>query len=110
MAIRTAAAIGTPEHVIEVARQGGLAKLELLRFLSPDARKTFLDRCAVIEKDLTNACLRRGDPCLEGGCALEGEDEACLQPVERAGFEYFKACGEAFATLFADPKNRNPGW
>jgi hypothetical protein len=110
MANKTAAAVGTPEHVIEVARQGGLAKLELLRFLTLDARKTFLDRCAVIEKQLTNACTCSGDPCLESGCSVEGEDEACLQPVERAGLEYYQACGNVFADLFADPKNRNSTW
>jgi hypothetical protein len=110
MAMNMRADIGSPEHLIDIARAGRLAKLELLRFLAPDARKAFLDRCGAVEKQLTHDCAATGDPCLESGCSCEGEDEACLQPVERAGVDYYKACGAIFADLFADPKNRNAHW
>jgi hypothetical protein len=74
-------------------------KQQLAARLSPDVRKVFLARCAEIEKRLTRACGDSHDPCLESGCSLEGEDEACLQPVLRAGAEYDEACERVFAEL-----------
>jgi len=107
-ALSVAADVGTPEYVMEVARQGRLPKQTLVRFLAPGKRQEYLNTCAAIEKRFTEACTGTGDPCLEGGCAAEGE--ICLQPLTRAGLDYYKACGEAFVTLFADKRNRSDDW
>lgn len=96
----------TAEQVIELARQGRLSKQELAPYLGPAARKTFLRRCTQIEKRYTEACTATGDPCLASGCALEGQGEICLQPLENAGVDYDRACGNAFVELFVDPLNR----
>lgn len=102
--------VGTPERVIEMARQGRLSKQALAQFLTPDARKSYLETCAAIERRFTEACGASGDPCLASGCAFEGEDEQCLQPLLNAGITYYQACGEAFAKMFADPHNRSAAW
>ena len=96
------------QDLITLARQGRLSKQVLVKFLAFDKRKAYLDTCAAIEKHYTEACTAKNDPCLAGGCAAEGE--ICLQPLEEAGIEYYKACGEAFADLFADPLNRAEAW
>jgi hypothetical protein len=79
-------------------------KAELADRLNPAARTEFLHACAAIEKRYTEACTATHDPCLESGCSLEGE--ICLQPLERAGDEYTRACEEAFDELYRDPRNR----
>ena len=94
-----------PDRIIELARAGQVPKLELAELLNPVARKTFLNFCASIERRYTEACTAKNDPCLEGGCALEGE--VCLQPLERAHPEYDRACGQAFVELYLDPLNRD---
>jgi hypothetical protein len=98
------AAVASANYVIEAARAGRMHKLELAEFLNPAARTTFLNYCAAIERRYTEACTAKHDPCLEGGCALEGE--ICLQPLERASEEYDRACGNAFVELYLDPLNR----
>lgn len=97
-------ALATPDQIIERARAGQVPKLELAELLAPNARKTFLNFCTSIEKRYTEACTAQNDPCLESGCALEGE--VCLQPLERAHPDYDRACGNAFVELYLDPKNR----
>ncbi len=96
--------VASPDSVIEAARAGQVHKLELAERLNPVARAVFLGYCASIERRYTEACTAKNDPCLEGGCALEGE--VCLQPLERAGVEYDRACGHAFIELYLDPRNR----
>ena len=108
MTVSAAVEAGTPEYVMEQARQGRLSKQALAQFLAIDKRDDYLAVCAAIEKHYTEACTATGDPCLEGGCAVEGE--VCLQPLMAAGLDYYKACGEAFTEFFADPKNRNSSW
>ena len=81
-------------------------KLELAERLSPEARKTFFSRCDEIERGFTVACTCNDDPCMEGGCSVEGEDETCLQPLERASGAYHKAIDDAFDEIYADPRNR----
>ena len=100
----TPTAIASPNQLIELARAGHFSKPDLAELLNPNARKTFLNFCASIEKRYTEACTSKHDPCLEGGCALDGE--VCLQPLENAGVEYDRACGNAFVELYLDPKNR----
>jgi len=102
------ASIGTPEHLIAVARQGRLPKEVLVQFLSIDKRPVYLDACGAVEKRYTETCTASGDPCLEGGCAAEGE--ICLQPILRAGLDYLKTCGDEWVKLFADPRNRIEAW
>ena len=97
-------ALATPDQIIERARAGQVAKPELANLLNANARKTFLNYCTAIERRYTEACTAKNDPCLESGCALEGE--VCLQPLENAGVEYERACGNAFVELYLDPKNR----
>ena len=108
MTLSPAAEVGTPEAVMEQARQGRLSKQALAQFLSIEKRADFLAVCAAIEKHMTEACTATGDPCLEGGCAVEGE--ICLQPLMAAGLDYYQACGEAFRGFFRDPKNRSSSW
>jgi hypothetical protein len=100
--------VGTPEHLMELAREGRLSKEALAQFLAIDKRARFLNDCAAIEKGYTEACTATGDPCLEGGCAVEGD--ICLQPLMHAGLDYYKACGAAFTRLFGDPRNRSSAW
>jgi len=104
----SAAELGSPEHLMELAREGRMSKEALVTFLALDRRREFIATCVAIEKRYTEACTATGDPCLAGGCAVEGE--VCLQPVLSAGLDYYKACGEVFATLFADPLNRTADW
>jgi hypothetical protein len=96
--------IGSSEDLMKAAAQGRLPKRTLVNLLDIQHRRVFLDGCAVIEKKYTEACTAANDPCLESGCAVEGE--ICLQPLLRAGVEYHKACGAEWIKLFADPRNR----
>ena len=34
----------------------------------------------------------------------------CLQPLLRAGTEYYRACGAEWVRFFADAENRERGW
>jgi hypothetical protein len=97
-----------PERLLQLAENGEMTKRELVRLLAEDKRQAFLDACAAIEKRYTDECGASGSPCLEGGCAVEGE--VCLQPLLRAEVDYFKACGQAWSKLFADPRNRAEPW
>jgi hypothetical protein len=94
--------VGAPERVMTLALEGGLSKLELVELLVPEKRQAFLDACADIEKRYTVEC-GTTDPCLEGGCAAEGE--RCLQPLLRNQAAYEKECAIEWAKLFADPRN-----
>jgi hypothetical protein len=94
---------GTAEQLMKIAEQGRLPKRALAALLDIGHRQTFLDACAVIEKKYTETCAAN-DPCLESGCAVEGE--ICLQPLLRAGTEYHRACAVEWIKLFADPRNR----
>ena len=79
------------------ALEGRLSKLALADLLAADHRPTFLARCAAIEKRYTDDCAAANDPCLESGCAVEGE--ICLQPLLRAESDYNKACGALWIEL-----------
>jgi hypothetical protein len=92
-----------PERLMELARQGSLSKRELAALLAPEKRQAFLDACAALERRYTQDCTATGDPCLEGGCAVEGE--ICLEPILRAGADYARACGAEWVKLFGDPDN-----
>src|SRR4026208_354399 len=81
--------IGTPEALMKVAEQGRLSKGVLVSLLDIGHRHAFLDACAAIEKKYTDECASN-DPCLESGCAVQGE--ICLQPLLRAENEYHRAC------------------
>lgn len=97
-----------PEQVMDRAAQGALTKHALATLLTARARRPFLDACARIELQYTEACRAKGDPCLASGCSAEGE--RCLQPLLEAGTDYHKACGIEWAKLFADAANREPSW
>jgi hypothetical protein len=100
--------IGTTEALMKVAEQGRLPKGVLVNLLDLEHRHAFLAACAAIEKKYTEDCTAASDPCLESGCAAEGE--ICLQPLLRAGIEYQKACGAEWIELFADPRYRIDTW
>jgi hypothetical protein len=100
--------MGTAEEFMTWATAGQLPKRVLVSLLSIAARQPYLDACAGIEKQYTERCTATNDPCLESGCAVEGE--ICLQPLLRADVDYQKACGAEWIQLFADPHNRVEDW
>lgn len=104
----TASMVDTPEQVMTHAIEGRLSKHALASLLIPEARRGFLDACATIEQQYTEDCRALNDPCLESGCSME--NERCLQPLLRAGTEYYKACGAAWAAVFAERGNRDSSW
>jgi len=103
-----ATAVVTPDDVITRATEGRLSKHALAGLLAPEARRRFADACGRIEQRYTSECRDMNDPCLESGCSAEGE--RCLQPILRAGIEYYKECGAEWAKLFADSANRDGAW
>ena len=54
MTVSAAVDTGTPEYVMEQARQGRLSKQTLAQFLAIDKRHDFLEACAAIEKRFTD--------------------------------------------------------
>jgi hypothetical protein len=100
--------VGTPKRLTQFAANGHLPKAALLDLITPPKRQAFLDACAVIEKKFTDDCAAANDPCLESGCAVEGE--VCLQPLLRAGNEYHKACAAQWIKIFANRRNRIDVW
>jgi len=100
--------VGTLEELMKIAEQGRLPKSVLVNLLDIEHRHAYLDACARIEKKYTEDCTATNDPCLESGCAVEGE--VCLQPLLRAGIEYHRACAAEWIKLFADPRNRIDAW
>ena len=94
----------SPDRLMTYAVEGRLTKHALATHLSAESRRGFLDACAAIEKKYTDECTAANDPCLESGCALEGD--VCLQPLLRAGTDYHRACGAEWVKLFADRANR----
>lgn len=98
---------GTPERLMTFAEEGHLPKQVLADLLSPAKRASYDAACTGVEKRYTKACTDN-DPCLESGCALEGE--VCLQPLLEAGIEYRKACAAEWVKTFKDPKNRVDSW
>ena len=102
------ACVSTSEHLIALAREGRLPKPVLASLLEIGPRQDYLDACARIERRYTDECIAENDPCLESGCAVEGE--ICLQPLLKAGTAYDQACGRAWVTFFGDPRNRVDPW
>ena len=100
--------VGTPETLMSFAAEGHLSKLELAELLSPEKRKLYLDTCARFEKAITEACTAKNDPCLESGCALEGE--TCLNAILEAGDIYTTAYVSMWTALFINPDNRISVW
>jgi hypothetical protein len=94
--------------LMEQAGEGTLLKQALAELLTPDARHTFLDVCAGIERELRTRCAARSGGCLVSGCPLDGE--ACLDALLTAAPEYNEACTVVWRALFDDPTNRVAGW
>src|ERR1700694_2752654 len=91
--------VGTSEELMKFAEQGRLPKSVLVNLLDVGHRQAYLDACVVIEKKYTEDCTATNDPCLESGCALEGE--ICLEPLMRAGIAYQRGGADEWITLFA---------
>lgn len=104
----TATVFDTPAKVMTFAIEGHLSKHALAGLLTPGARRAFYDECGRIERKYTEECRALSDPCLESGCSAEGE--RCLQPILRAGVDYYKACGTEWVKLFANESNRDNAW
>jgi len=100
--------VGSPEKLMTFATDGHLTKQVLGSLLGADDALAYHEACTVIEKQYTADCAANDDPCLEAGCALEGE--ICLEPLLRAGPEYHRACGAAWTILFEDPRHRTQAW
>lgn len=100
--------VGSPERLMKLAEEGGLTKQALTSLLAIDRRRAYTDACAAIEKKYTDECAPTGGPCLESGCAAEGD--ICLQPLLRHEVEYRRECGAIWLALFADPRNRIQAW
>jgi hypothetical protein len=100
--------VGTPEKLMKWAEEGYLPNAVLVNLLTAEKRKTYLEACAVIEKKYTDVCAAKQDPCLESGCAVEGE--ICLEPLLRAELDYRKACAGEWIKLFKTPGNRIEPW
>lgn len=102
--------LGSPERLMAFAEEGHLPKQVLVNLLSIDNRRPYLESCARIERNYTEACAAQNDPCLESGCSVENEDETCLQPLLNAGVEYQQACAAEWIRLFRTPANRIDAW
>jgi hypothetical protein len=102
--------VGSPEKLMTFASEGHLTKEILGSLLDAGDVSAYRDACTAIERQYTADCSESGDPCLESGCAVEGEGEICLEPLLRAGVEYHKACGAAWRTLFEQPGHRTLAW
>jgi hypothetical protein len=100
--------LGTPEKLMTFAEQGHLSKGVSARLLETDDRRSYLDACAIIERQFTDDCAARNDPCLESGCSAQGE--VCLQPLLNAPVEYRKACAVEWIKRFRNPKSRITAW
>jgi hypothetical protein len=100
--------VGSPDKLMTFAADGHLTKQVLGSLLGADDALAYLDACAAIERQYTADCAAKDDPCLESGCAVEGE--VCLEPLLRAGPEYQKACGAAWRIVFEDPRHRTRAW
>jgi hypothetical protein len=100
--------VGTPDRLITFAGEGHLPKRTLAQLLVFGRRRSYLEACAALEHQYTDGCAPANGPCLESGCAAEGE--VCLQPLVRAGVEYQKACATEWARWFAIPGNRIDAW
>lgn len=94
------------ERLMTSALDGHLSKHELARYLTTDAQRGFLAACAQIEREYTEACTNRRDPCLESGCSVENAEGICLQPILRAGDEFHRACAAEWVNWYRDPANR----
>jgi hypothetical protein len=94
--------IGISEDVLRDAAEGRLPKHVLVALLDSERRRAFLTACAAIEKRYTDDCTATNDPCLESGCAVEGE--ICLQPLLRSEAEYQRACGAEWLEIVRGTK------
>jgi hypothetical protein len=102
--------LSSPERLMAFAKEGSLPKAVLADLLSGDTRQAYLDACARVEREFTDACIAKGDPCLESGCSVEGGDEICLNPLREAGAAYQQACAAEWVALFRTPSNRIDAW
>ena len=71
--------VGSPDKLMTFAAEGRLTKQVLGSLLGADDALAYLDACSVIEQQYTADCAAKDDPCLESGCAVEGE--VCLEPL-----------------------------
>ena len=101
--------VGTPEKLMELARVAHFSKEGLARLLVSEIRPSFFSACAVLEKEATSRC-GSSDPCLEEGCAFEGNDEVCLNAVLLSEGKCLKACTDVWVNNFKNPENRIEIW
>ncbi len=102
--------VGSPERLMVYAATGELPKKALADLLVVEQRPSYLSACARIERQYTEACMAKNDPCLPSGCSVQGEDEICLQPLLDAGVEYHQACAAEWLKRFREPASRIAAW
>jgi hypothetical protein len=100
--------LGSPDRLMKFVEQGNLSKFTLAGLLEPHSRHQFLEACAALERRFTEECSAKGDPCLEDGCAMEGD--VCLQALLRAGSEFQRACAAEWIRRFTVEANRIAEW
>jgi hypothetical protein len=100
--------LGSPERLMAFAEEGHLSKFALGSLLEPNSRHQFLEACTELEKRFTQQCASNGDPCLEDGCAMDGE--VCLQAVLKGGGAFQQACAAEWLRMFRIEGNRIDEW
>lgn len=90
--------VESADQIAAHAAEGRVPKHVLVTLLAPEKRREFLEACAAIEQRYTETCRASGDPCLASGCSMEAEN-ICLDPLLRAGDEYYRACAAEFTRL-----------
>jgi hypothetical protein len=100
--------LGSPDRLMTFAEQGHLSKFMLASLLEPDSRHQFLESVAALEKRFTDECGAKSDPCLEDGCAMDGE--VCLEAVLKAGSPFQLACAAEWIRMFKVEDNRIKAW
>lgn len=101
--------VGTPEKLMEFAKEKKLPKRILAKLLEFNARRFYSQACGALEKSLTEACKKNNDPCLEGGCAMS-EGESCLNACLAADQFYHETCVDIWIEMFKNPDNRIDVW
>ena len=102
--------VGTPEKLMAFSRMDYLDKSELVSLLRGEKRQDYLKACGVMEKELTQKCGDKGEPCLADGCSFKETGEACLNAILSSEEEYRTRCAIIWEELFMSSGNRIDVW
>ncbi len=98
----------TPAELMLIVYTGRSSTTALASTLRLEARKTFYDKCTVIQRSYTVRC-GSGVPCLPGGCSMDA-GEICLEALTNAEPEYSMRVFEAWRAIFDHSENRTDEW